>query len=461
MLVASRLFPIYDKQQAILQSGENILGFVGGRGTGKTHVGAMWVFSRARAGWPCMCVSPSYTVMEETTWTTCVEMARQWGILRKAVKSPTPRIAFRTQDRGEASLVFRSGDNPESLRGPNKAMLWIDEASIQHEDVFNLGVAVLRHKGVMGQTLLTFTPRGKQHWTFTKFFDLDGAATIPRRGTFLVQSHTRENPFAPPDYYDRMAALYSSKLSAQELGGEFVDLEGLMFRREWFPTVLNVPRRCDRVRYWDLAATDDGGDWTVGVLLARDNTTGMFYVEDVQRFQLSPGERNQRIRAVAEADAARYRNEVLIFIEEEPGSGGKEQTYQFKVLLAGFPVYKDRVAGVRKKIVGHEKLPGPAKVVRANPVAAQAETGLMKIRAGRWNDEFLAELEAFPLFANDDQVDALSGAFNRLCLSFGPMGMDSPQRAEGYAAQPQDYGVTLAKPPEADNRYDRPGWFKR
>lgn len=452
--------PIYRKQRLILEADAGILGFVGGRGSGKTFIGAVWVYTKARNGWPAMCVSPSYTIMEETTWATCIDIARRWGILRKAVKSPTPRITFRTQDGGEAELVFRSGDDPESLRGPNKAMLWIDEASIQHQDVFDLGVAVLRHRGMMGQVLMTMTPRGKKHWTFKRFYDTEGITDIPKDGTFLVQSHTRENPFAPPDYYERMAALYASSLSAQELGGEFIDLEGLMFNRAWFDVVREVPKRCDRVRYWDLAATDDGGDWTVGVLLARDNATGIFYVEDVQRFQKSPGQRNQHILAVAKADSLRYRNEVVIVVEQEPGSGGKEQIYQMKVLLQGFPVYKDIVSGVRKKIVGHEKLPGPAKVVRANPLAAQAESGLVKIRAGRWNDEFLSELEAFPMFANDDQVDATSGALNHLVLKFGPTGIQSPERSEGPAIQPEEYGVSVKRPEEGDWG-SREGWFKR
>ncbi len=198
----------------------------------------------------------------------------------------------------------------------------------------------------------------------------------------------------------------------------------------------------------------------MGLLLARDNDTGIFYVEDVQRFQLSPGERNQRIRAVAEADALRYRNEVLIFIERT-GGAGKAEIYSLKLLLQGFPVYEDVITGTRKKIVGHEKLPGPAKVVRANPVAAQAESGLFRLKSGRWNDEFIAELEAFPMFSHDDQVDALSGGFHRLVLSFGPTGMQSPERSEGHAAMPQDYGVSVQRPHEAVNRYDRPGWFSR
>jgi predicted phage terminase large subunit-like protein len=47
-------------------------------------------------------------------------------------------------------------------------------------------------------------------------------------------------------------------------------------------------------------------------------------------------------------------------------------------------------------------------------VSAAASNGNIKIVRGSWNNEFLAELEGFPERSHDDQVDALSGAFNAL-----------------------------------------------
>ena len=44
---------------------------------------------------------------------------------------------------------------------------------------------------------------------------------------------------------------------------------GNLFRREWFAIVDDWPREVTGVvRAWDDAATRDGGDWTVGVLMA-------------------------------------------------------------------------------------------------------------------------------------------------------------------------------------------------
>ncbi|HUW15108.1 MAG TPA: terminase, partial [Anaerolineae bacterium] len=56
----------------------------------------------------------------------------------------------------------------------------------------------------------------------------------------------------------------------------------------------------------------------------------------------------------------------------------------------------------------------------ANPWAAQAEAGNVKIVRGDWDiDAFLNECERFPEGAHDDQVDAVSGAISMLARS-GP-----------------------------------------
>jgi predicted phage terminase large subunit-like protein len=54
------------------------------------------------------------------------------------------------------------------------------------------------------------------------------------------------------------------------------------------------------------------------------------------------------------------------------------------------------------------------KATRLAPFAAQAEAGNVSLLQGAWNGQYLDELTAFPNGAHDDQVDATSGAFNKL-----------------------------------------------
>lgn len=174
-------------------------------------------------------------------------------------------------------------------------------------------------------------------------------------------------------------------------------LEGGLFRRAWFDTVQAAPVSATRVRYWDKAGTAGDGDYSAGVLMARDDN-GVFYVEHVVRGQWSALEREQVIRQTAQADGAN----VSIWVEQEPGSGGKESAEATVRNLAGWPVRAERVTG--------------DKLSRAQPYAAQAEARNVKLVAGAWNHEYLDELAMFPNGAHDDQVDASSGAFNKLLL---------------------------------------------
>ena len=454
MKMRATTLPIYQKQADFRQSRAWLRGFVAGRGSGKTRIGAIDVCLRARAGEPWMVISPSYAIVDETTWPTFREVAEQLGVWIRGVKSKPNRAWIRTQDHGIAEVVFRTGDKPEQLRGPSKAGLWIDEASIMREDAFKLAIPGLRYKGRMGPCLMTFTPKGRKHWTFSTFYDRlddnlqdelsdspigsDGCSLLPDyldckniAGIFyrpsarshLVQARTIDNPFLPEEFFATISGHYSSALAAQELGGEFVELEGMIFRREWFRLTSATPADAiARVRYWDRAATEGGGSYTAGLLMSRD-ARGMFTIEDVVRGQWSAMERDEIILQTAKNDARRHQNTVSVYVEQEPGSGGKEAAAQMVRLLAGFPVYVDVVGGRRYRSADGMRLPGEAKVVRAQPLAAQVEAGNVRVLDAKWSIDFLEEICAFPESSHSDQVDAASGSFNKLAThaSLGPI----------------------------------------
>lgn len=430
--ISIRPVPIYAKQAEFLNTKEKLSGFVGGRGTGKTWIGAYRVQREARAGDPWMGISPDSGVVSETTFPTFVDVAKETGVFIRQVLSPYPRVWWRTHDGGVADIVFRSAEKPEKLRGPSKAGVWIDEASVVVRDAFDIAIATLRHKGRMGPCLLTFTPKGRAHWTFGEFFEpvdevligtdgctaegieyIQGRPYRRKHNSRLTHAHTLDNPFLPDEFYAFMRARYSSVMAEQELAGSFVDIAGLMFRREWFLPVDSAPRDARRVRYWDRAATPGAGSYSAGVLLAMDDR-GLIYVEDVVRGQWSAFDRNTVIKQTADRDARKYRGEVIIYTEQEGASGGKEVSHQIVNMLVGHPVFIDNVGGKRERTVAGQKLPGEAKVVRAMGFAGQAEAGNVRLVKGNWNSDYLDELTAFPEYTYSDQVDATSGAFNKL-----------------------------------------------
>lgn len=179
--------------------------------------------------------------------------------------------------------------------------------------------------------------------------------------------------------------------------------DGTLFRFDWFQKVGEVPARARRVRYWDTAGSEGRGDFTVGVLMARSKE-GIFYIEDVVRGQWSPARKDDQIRMAADRDAAKYgRGAVQIWLETEAGIGGTERTQATIRRLAGHTVKSERVTG--------------SKETRAEPLAAQAEVGNVKLLAAGWNRVFLDELCDFPFGKNDDQVDAAAGAMAKLSES--------------------------------------------
>lgn len=180
-----------------------------------------------------------------------------------------------------------------------------------------------------------------------------------------------------------------------------VEQEGGMFKRSYFGFVDSPPELHAAVRYWDLAATAGDGDYTAGVKIGR-GADGNYYVLDLKHGQWSTNERDNVIEQAAHEDGAA----VTQWLEEEPGSSGKDRSAYLVRRLAGFTVRSQRVTG--------------DKATRAEPFAAQCEAGNVYLVRGAWNSRMIDELCMFPNGAHDDIVDAASGAFGQVTAS-GPL----------------------------------------
>ena len=408
-------------------------GLVSGRGGGKTFIGALDISQTAKRGQDWLAVSPDNNMIRSTTLPTFVEVVKRTGQYIKHVTTPTPCVTFSTNDGGTARIYFRGAEKPDKLRGGSFAGVWFDEASIITKEAFDIAIGTCRFRGVMGPVLCTFTPRGFKHWTFSTFFEpvsLDrvefedatnvryfkGKPFKPVKDTFLVQCSTRDNYFAPEEFADRVGSNYSSVFRQQEIDGDYVEIAGTMFQREWFRYVDDVPRDCQRIRYWDRAATQGSGCYTAGVLLAKDRR-GIFYVEHVVRGQWGALERNAIIKDTARSDDLRFGGEVITYIEHEGSGSSKDVTEALIRELAEYPVYSDLAASSAMVKVGGVLLPGDAKIRRASPFSAQAEAGNIRVVGAEWTQDFLDELTAFPNFTYCDQVDAVSAAYLKLAKS--------------------------------------------
>jgi len=176
-------------------------------------------------------------------------------------------------------------------------------------------------------------------------------------------------------------------------------LEGGMFKKSWFEIVKAAPWGIPKLRYWDLAATKNAGDFSSGLLIGVDTKTGLSYILDVQHDQLDSKDSEDLVKQTAQIDGG----EVAIEMEQEPGSSGKRVIDHFaRIVLPGYAFMGTPSTG--------------DKVSRARAVMAASKAGNVKIVRGHWNAAFLDELSMFPNGKHDDQVDALSGAFNGIWL---------------------------------------------
>jgi len=221
----------------------------------------------------------------------------------------------------------------------------------------------------------------------------------PKSVTF-IPSKLEDNPMLlekDPGYLANLLALPLVDRERLLFGNWKIIAEGgNLFNQAWWKFVDHPPDE-DRIiiRYWDKAATANGGCETAGVKMSKTDD-GRFFVENVVHGQWSTYAREQIIRKTAEQDGAA----VEIYLEQEPGSAGKDSA-EFTIRnLAGFIVTAERATG--------------DKVERAKPFSSQVEAGNVYLVRAEWNKAFIHQHHNFPQSKLKDMVDASAAAFNIL-----------------------------------------------
>jgi len=187
---------------------------------------------------------------------------------------------------------------------------------------------------------------------------------------------------------------------AGQIGQKPTPPGGGMFKVDRFEIIDQMPSDAailKTLRYWDKAGTQGGGKYTAGVKWHALNNK-KFLISDVKRGQWSSENREDIIKSRAEADGRK----CAIWVEQEPGSGGKESAEGTIRNLAGFSAHKDVVSGQG------------SKEYRADPYSVQVNNGNVLLLRGDWNHDFIEEHRFFPFGTYSDQVDAGSGGFAKI-----------------------------------------------
>lgn len=241
-------------------------------------------------------------------------------------------------------------------------------------------------------------PGGTGHaWVYQRFF-------IEKEAPF-VGAKIDDNPYVNANEYREALSHLDPVTREQLLNGDWEVRDGTgFFQRDWFEVIPQekVPAEAYRnsVRFWDLAATpvsevNKDPDWTVGTRVGMHD--GVFYVLDQVAIRGTP----QQVEALVKQTAALDGTHTKIYMEEEPGSSGKNTSDHYRRrVLVGYPYYAERATG--------------SKMERARPLSSASEGMNVKLVQAAWNRPLLDELVLFPTKGvHDDRTDSLAGAFNK------------------------------------------------
>jgi len=328
-------------------------------------------------------IAPTYRMLMDSTITTFLDLARTGNVLRAFSKSEmTAELVNNTR------VLFRSGDEPDRLRGTNLSWAFMDEGALCNEDVFLILLARLREPPA--KLWICSTPRGRDHWLFERFIRSES------HDYEVIKSSTRDNPFLPSGFVQRLEAQYTSVWQQQEIDGLFVEIAGSLFKRSWFRVIEHAPEGLRWSRYWDLASsTREQADFSASARVALSKESGDVFISDMIKLKQEWPLVRRTIIATAVAEPG-----TLVGVESAVHGLAAFQELMREPKLVGTSLRSIRV--------------DKDKVSRALPVASRAEQGLVKLVRGSWIAGFLDEATAFPNGSHDDQIDSISGAFGML-----------------------------------------------
>ena len=206
---------VYPAQYDFLTSGARFSAFVGGVGSGKTFAGCVKAVGECiNDGGLGLIVSPTYPMLRDATLRTFMDVAGEAvsGFYKGEMRAVV----------GNGEVLFRSADDPERLRGPNLGWFYIDEAALCHKMTWPIVIARAREGGKAGPGWITTTPKGR-NWVWSEFVEKE------RDGYAIFRARTEDNPYLAGEFVDDLKASYTGAFARQELLGEFVAFEGLVY----------------------------------------------------------------------------------------------------------------------------------------------------------------------------------------------------------------------------------------
>lgn len=381
----------YEKQNEFILNESIYRAFIAGRGSGKSYVGSYDLIARSKPGRLYLVVAPTYTVLQDVTMKMFIDVAKSCRALDvKSIKrSPPPSLKL----MNGATVIFRSGDNPNSLRGPNLSGAWLDESGEMDEEVYKIVIAALREAGEVGWLTTTSTPKGTSHWTYEVF----GSG---KPDTALIQAATWENPFVHERFVSAVMGQYGhdTQWSKQEIEGQFIALEGAEWPPAYFQGDIWVDEMPDPLSLRILSVDPSKGrgafgDYSAIIALGR-GADGTLYVQaDLDQNR----DADAIVKRIIECHKAWTADVVSI----------ESDAFQhlFAVLLHKESVQQGVIVPILETDTG-----GVQKEVRIRRLTPYLSRRNIKFVKDRGTELLVKQLKEFPVGDHDDGPDALEQA---------------------------------------------------
>jgi hypothetical protein len=162
--------------------------------------------------------APTFPMLRDSTQASLLAALHESNIPYDLNKAENYLVFHDTQSK----ILFRSLDDSERLRGTNLAWFCVDELTYASEEAWLRLEARLRDpkaKRLCGFGV--WTPRGFD-WVYKRFLsgDFEGYETFVARA--FENKHLLEQV---PDYYERLKSSYDSRFYAQEVLGEYLNIQ--------------------------------------------------------------------------------------------------------------------------------------------------------------------------------------------------------------------------------------------
>ncbi len=325
--------------------------FVAGRRGGKSLAGTIEALKQSdlgpiQKGRPVhgMIIAPTYGMLKDTN----IQMIMDW--CPESAIQEWNKVDMNMKFTNGSSITFRSGDNPDRLRGVEKDWIWLDEASFMGKYVWDVVYPTLT--STHGIAWVTTTPQGYD-WVYDTFYK---PAIEGEKDYEAWRFPTIENPYIDKELVEKAKKDLSEVMFRQEYMASFEKFEGLIYPD--FDEARHVRDTQHSITDIYIFGLDVGWNHpTAGVLMKEDKDHDLFVVDEFREQYMTAKDISKQIKALLArngGDSGLTADDIELFVID-PASKGTHQTSQQSMMEQlreegwGFvPADNDVMAGINR-----------------------------------------------------------------------------------------------------------------